>query len=72
MVIYNKYTSCKYFLSVECKLCHSSGILYIPEAEFMNVQFRLGSGHNPRVIRLEVSLYNIYITNQFKPLLGGG
>ncbi len=41
------------------------------ESEFMNVQFRWGI--ILRVLRLEVSVYNVYITNQ--PLLlkaGGG
>ncbi len=42
-----------------------------PEAEFMNIQFRniiLG------VLRLEISLYNVYIKNKFQTTLaqGGG
>jgi hypothetical protein len=37
------------------------------EPEFMNVQFRRGFlGIILRVLRLEVSLYNVYIKNQFQ------
>jgi hypothetical protein len=43
-----------------------------PEAEFMNVHFFLGILF--RVLRLEVSVYNVYITNQFQTTFarGGG
>jgi hypothetical protein len=44
-----------------------SANLFSPEAKFMNVQFRLGSGHNP-----EVSVYNIYIKNQFQTTFAQG
>jgi hypothetical protein len=46
------------------------------EAEFINVQFRLRFlGRILRVLRLEVSVYNVYITNQFQTTFaqkGGG
>jgi hypothetical protein len=38
-----------------------------PEAKFMNVQFVEDPGHN-----LEVSAYNIYITNQFQTTFAHG
>jgi hypothetical protein len=38
-----------------------------PEAEFMKVQFRSGFlGIISRVLRLDVSVYNIYLTSQFQ------
>jgi hypothetical protein len=44
-----------------------------PEAEFMNVQFFVEvSGHNLRVLRLEVSIYNVYITNQYQTTVTQG
>jgi hypothetical protein len=37
-----------------------------PEAEFMNVKFPLRfQGIILRVLRLEVSVYSVYVTNQF-------
>ncbi len=36
------------------------------EAEFKNVQFLQFLGIILRVLRLEVSVYNVYITNQFQ------
>jgi len=50
-------------------ICFSISIL--PEAEFMNVQFRWGfwAGIIWGVLRLEVSVYIVYITNSFRPLL---
>ncbi len=41
-----------------------------PEAEFMNVHFFLGI--ILRVFRLEVSVYNVYITNQFQTTFAQG
>jgi hypothetical protein len=42
-----------------------------PEAEFMKVQFL---GIILRIVRLEVSIYDVYITNQFQTTFahGGG
>ncbi len=44
------------------------------EAEFMNIQFRWGFCIILRVLRLEVSVHNVYITNQFQTTFarGGG
>jgi hypothetical protein len=42
-------------------------IVLNPEAEFMNAQISLRFlGILLRVLRLEVSVYNVYITNQFQ------
>ncbi len=38
--------------------------------EFMNMLFLEVSGH--RVLRLEVSVYNVYITNQFQATFARG
>jgi hypothetical protein len=40
-----------------------------PEAEIMNVQCR---GIILRVLRLQVSVYNVYITNQFQTTFAQG
>jgi hypothetical protein len=40
-----------------------------PEAEFMNVQFL---GIILGVIRIEVSVYNVYVTNQFQTTFARG
>ncbi len=40
-----------------------------PEAEFMNVQLRWSF---LRVLRLEVSVYNVYITNQYQTAFSQG
>jgi hypothetical protein len=43
------------------------------EAEFMNVQFRSGFlGIILKVLRLEVSVYNVYITIRFQSHFSGG
>ncbi len=42
------------------------------EAKFMNIQFFEDSGHNLESFRLEVSVYNVYITNQFLPTFAQG
>ncbi len=42
------------------------------EAEFMTVKFREVSGHNLENLRLEVSIYHGYITNQFQTTFAGG
>jgi hypothetical protein len=49
----------------------------LTEAEFMSIQFRISLrflGIILRVFRLEVSVYNFYITNQFQTTFaqGGG
>jgi 1-acyl-sn-glycerol-3-phosphate acyltransferase len=49
--------------------CNGNYNLMNPEAEFMSVQFL---GIILRVIRLEVSVYNIYITNQFQTTVAQG
>ncbi len=47
---------------------------YSTEAEFMNVQFAKVSGHNLESCQTWGSVYNVYITNQFKTTFaqGGG
>ncbi len=49
--------------------CNGNYNLMNPEAEFMSVQFL---GIILRVIRLEVSVYNIYITNQSQTTVAQG
>ncbi len=56
-----------------CEECHS--LRKRSEAEFMNVQFCWGFWELIlRVHRFEVSVYYVYITNQFQPTFahGGG
>jgi hypothetical protein len=44
---------------------------YSTEVEFMNVEMRF-LGIIMRVLRLEVSAYNVYITSPFKTTFDGG
>jgi hypothetical protein len=47
----------------------------IPEAEFMNMNMNTKLSFlsiNFRVIRLEISIYNVYITNQFQTTFAQG
>jgi hypothetical protein len=43
-----------------------------PEAEFMNIQFHEVSGRNLEDLRLEIFVYNVYITNQFQTTFFSG
>jgi hypothetical protein len=49
--------------SVHSPVLFSTAKKLCPEAELMNVEV---SGHNLETFRLEVSVYNVYTTNQFQ------
>ncbi len=64
-------------ISAECELfqsfvwnflLHSLLEMDSKGAEFMNVNFVEVSGHNYEVLRFKVSVYNVYITNQFQTI----
>jgi hypothetical protein len=54
----------------ESLVLHSTLFSCKPEAEFMNVQFCWGFWAL-RVLILEVSVYDVYITNSFKTFCSG-